>query len=200
MVDTFVCQEGSILRCFRIASENCREGLAVGLDEGGEPAIIIGTGRSPVEVPLSEEHKDFIEDVGWRHSYQIKPIEIAGVSRGSGSLQIIEVPAEDDGKALVHVEVSPGINGRVIYTSSSFDEDIVEDRVKRTYREFPPIGIEKLAEGGIEPELLIGMMPGSSFRLICTGDTGGAPDGMTVIWTGKSMLVHPRFRRRRGRN
>lgn len=187
-------------RCFRINSEaKARKGLKVSLDKEGEPAVVIGTGRNPVEVPLSEEHKDLIEDAGWRHVYQITPFYFVDITRDSGRLQVVAPLAEKYDWAIVHVEVSPGINGRMIYTASSFGEDIAENRVKRAYKEFPPIGIEKLAEGGMEPELLIRMMPGSSFRLICTGDTGGAPDGMTVIWTGKNMLVHPRFRRRRKR-
>lgn len=93
--------------------------------------------------------------------------------------------------ALVLVETAPGINGRITFKGTSFEEKIdgSAHRVRRRYStEFPPPGIQVLKEGkapGGSRCLLLRMMPSSSFRIERSGELEGAPGVLTVVWKGQ---------------
>lgn len=93
-----------------------------------------------------------------------------------------------DPRALVLVETAPGIGGKIEFKSTSFDEvfNRRSGRVERQYRsDFPPPGVEVIMEGTTRERgrcLLLQMIPGSSFRIERTGDLGGAPGVLTVVW------------------
>jgi hypothetical protein len=93
--------------------------------------------------------------------------------------------------ALVLVETAPGVNGRITFKGTSFDEQVDGNayRVRRKYsEEFPPPGIQILKEGRTSLGsrcLLLRMMPSSSFRMERSGDLDGAPGVLTVVWKGQ---------------
>ena len=104
--------------------------------------------------------------------------------------------------ALVLVEVPAGINGRLKFCSTSFDEhiDTKSNRVRRMYKDvFPTPGIQVIESGSMGKGgtcYLLRMMPCSSFRIERTGmlemprllptkERIYAPRVLTVVWMGK---------------
>lgn len=93
--------------------------------------------------------------------------------------------------ALVLVETSPGVNGRITFMSTTYDEsfDPRSNRVRRkNHRVFPPPGVTILKSG--ETQLggscyLLRMVPNSSFRMERSGELEGAPSVLTVAWKGR---------------
>jgi hypothetical protein len=92
--------------------------------------------------------------------------------------------------ALVLVETAPGVNGKVSFKSTAFDEfiDSRSKRVRRKYRnEFPPPGVQVIKEGRTEFGsrcFLLRMMPSSSFRIERSGQLEDAPSVLIVSWKG----------------
>lgn len=93
--------------------------------------------------------------------------------------------------ALVLVETSAGINGRISFMSVTYDEcfDARSNRVRRKYRRiFPPPGVTILKEGKTPQGgncYLLHMVPSSSFRIERSGALEGEPSILTVVWKGR---------------
>ena len=115
-------------------------------------------------------------------------------------LRLIKEQSLRDKRALVLVETPPGIGGNVkLYANTvreTFDEG--KGRVIREANEFPPPGVQFLAEkpvvgpfGPFGMEFLVSMMPGSSFRIVRTGklwdntEKKNAPPEIVVLWNGR---------------
>jgi hypothetical protein len=106
--------------------------------------------------------------------------------------------------ALVHVATtSPG---QLFLEANCYDEEEVKDRwgnrrVRRAYRPFPGGGVDILAIGtgaNGEPNALLRMLPGSSFRII--RDTLNLPPELLVVWPGSKLrLIVPEKHRKRMR-
>lgn len=93
--------------------------------------------------------------------------------------------------ALVLVETVAGVNGRIHFKSSTYDEylDMRSNRVKRRYQQvFPPPGVTVIKEGKTRQGskvYLLRMAPSSSFRIERTGMLDGEPSILTVVWKGR---------------
>src|SRR5262245_36292419 len=202
-------QGGRSMRCFRVDEQaavgipltTSPEGLYI--EVGDEHVMLdpdltqrIQTAREQVLLKIKECL--YTERIG---IHQLTPEELEELmdmeEQAQDQLSLLYVDVEEgklvrertpSPKALVLVETSPGIGGRISFKSTAFDEvcNPGSTRVWRRYREdFPPPGVQVVAEGENGKKgkcLLVQMIPGSSFRIERTGELEGAPGVLTVAW------------------
>ena len=108
------------------------------------------------------------------------------------ALRLIREQNPKDTRALVLVQTAAGVRGQLKLTANSVTEKYDDEKARRIIRvpnEFPPIGVEVLAEwpgeGDRAPSYLLSMIPGSSFRIERTGRLYGAPSQLVVVWNGR---------------
>jgi hypothetical protein len=98
-----------------------------------------------------------------------------------------------EGKALVRVEIPPGLGGTIYYSGLKLSE-------KGGYEPFPPSGTKLVGEGvfrdstpwGEElcwPAYLLVMEHESGFRVVRTGDLQNAPSQVAVTWSKHEGLA-----------
>jgi len=103
--------------------------------------------------------------------------------------------------ALVQVDVGvgAGANGRVYYNARTYREQLRGEgpsaHVDIQYDQFPPPGIEVLAEDG-HSKLII-MRPQSGFRIVRAGLLEDAPPRLLTTWTGSNLWVRGEYPQRR---
>jgi hypothetical protein len=102
--------------------------------------------------------------------------------------------AEDnkqDRRALILVEVTPGIGGDVkLFANTSYEWE-ERGRVRKKSREFEEaVGVElvdyRAGSEGRDPQFLLKLLPGAAFKISRTGklERDMCP-GMAVLWSGK---------------
>lgn len=121
---------------------------------------------------------------------------------------------QEDRRALVLVQTAAGCGtangeGKLIFSARSFTERVSrKGKVVKEYHPFvttsddtwlgqPMTGIEIVAAGcgpNGEPNALLVMREGASFRIYRTGDVGDAPREINVKWTGKMLTKWARGR------
>ncbi len=188
----------------RPLSPTVREGLPIEVYKN-VACVRIGLLSSPTYIPLSDEHQRFLKALPpstFRGS--VPPIGRLDVKDIKGRRKLVSEEA-DTGEALVLVSCQPGVelNGsgenlqEITYTAASYTEDYSSKihRIRKKYNQFPPLGVDIMAYGGRESEMLLMMVPGSSFKMFRGGDTDGSWSNMTVVWTGEQLRVYPRYRR-----
>ena len=187
------------MHAFRLRSESIKRGIRVTVCKG-EPCIRVGTPtEKAVSIPLSKHHLEFIQMVGWRDATQIPPLLRVGVTKDPTTIIAPTVPAHVDNWALVHVELNPGVGGQFRYMAASSSDVMGRKRVKQVYDAFPPVGVSVLTMGGIEPESLILMLPGSRFRVLCTGKLEPElPRAAIVSWNGATLSLVRRIKTPQG--
>jgi hypothetical protein len=106
------------------------------------------------------------------------------------------------------VATAAGVGGQLWYEANTFDEVVKNvwgrPRVVRAYNTFPGCvwadgasnqpAIEVLAIGhgeNWEPQALLKMVPGASFRICRTGELCGLSPVLIVAWTGSALRVFP---------
>ena len=98
--------------------------------------------------------------------------------------------------AYLLVMLAPGAGpkgGINFYRSEGPVEEVVDGRVVRSYRNFPPPGVSVLAECA-NPEdgtcsKLLELVPGARFKICRTGELEGSPRKFELQWTGKGWEV-----------
>lgn len=90
----------------------------------------------------------------------------------------------NDRVALILVATEPGIGGALWLTSNCMAESVEYGRVVRKARPLSEAaGVQIL--GGQENVVLLGVMPGGSFRICRDGKLNGAAPELTVLWSGR---------------
>lgn len=167
------------------------ESLGTSLDEAKKRIVTtldecLSTGEYTGEA-LTEEELEQVEEltsVVENESIELLYADIEGKNR-------IVKEKRRSPDALVLIETIAGMNGRIAFKSTTYDEhvDMKSNRVKRKYRDtFPPPGISVVEEGK-SPQgstcYLLRMMPSSSLRIERTGGLEDAPSVLTIVWKGR---------------
>lgn len=181
--------------CFTIG-ETKRRGLTTTILDG-YPAIQVGERGEPVYVPLCESFQKLVRELpqeGVRLMLE-SPLSWLVWDPKREELELDVQRDREDRRAIVHVRPSC-LDLDLKYTSSNFEEEVVNGRVLQLHKAFPPKGVEVLVFGGIENHSLLRMLPGASFRLLRPAALSNNWSQARVIWTGRDLLFHPRIRRK----
>ena len=167
------------------------ESLSTSLDEAKQRVVkaldeCLSTGEYTGET-LEEEDLEQIEELS--DIVESESIELIYADIEGKNKIVKEKRRSPD--ALVLIETIAGVNGRIAFKSTTYDEhvDMKSGRVKRKYRDtFPPPGISVIEEGK-SPQgstcYLLRMMPSSSLRIERTGGLEDAPSVLTIVWKGR---------------
>ena len=210
------------VRCYRVR-EKAVVGIRLTNGEEGSTHIEVGDEKMPLDGKFSDKIRetkaeviDALEGVLLTRNYEGEKLTHEELQEVADLLEdivpedatLLHADVKNDKlvrerrhhpDALVLIETTPGVNGKITFKGTSFDEQVDGNayRVRRKYSEaFPPPGIQVLKEGRTELGsrcLLLRMMPSSSFRMERSGDLDGAPGVLTVVWKGQKGAggAHP---------
>ena len=183
------------MKCFELKNDILREGLLID-DDAGLPRI-----------SLSSDKKSYLELDGrlkgiYERAPKIAPIRMHYMSL-SKDRKVVGMPRKNDRLALLLLFVAAGQGGDVTLSACSYQETVYEgeERVKKLYAPFPPVGIEVLGEvpeaapwygGATILELAIVMMPGASFKVSRTGKVHAARPHTYLYWNGFQLVDTPK--------
>lgn len=202
------------MRCYRI-DEDVFAGINLSVDQKGL-FIEVGDKKLMLDENLSSSLKaaktrvvETLQDCLMQGSYagerlseeELNQVDAIAEAVAEENISLIYADVEGKGQivkekhrspdALVLVETAAGIDGRIAFKSTTYDEhvDARSKRVKRRYRDaFPPPGISVIEEGK-SPQggncYLLRMMPSSSLRIERTGGLEDAPSVLTIVWKGR---------------
>ncbi len=168
------------------------------------PRMVIGCGENATVIEVSEQQRQAfvaMHRVHWTKSLPVglddEGSAVASVFRAEFNKKTRRVETQapparykEKNLALVYVHTAAGHNGKLWFSANVWDERLHDGRVVREYRPFPAVGVDVLAIGTGptgEPEALLQMHQGASFRIQRDGDLQGLPPTLVVSWTGSVM-------------
>jgi hypothetical protein len=181
------------MRCFTL-TERKSIGLRI-KDHDGYPIVRIGERGDVHYVPLSEHFQELARSLPSGARQLMNNLAWANWSEETEELCLDAEQSRYSDEAIVHIATNP--EGGISFSSSAFNESLINDEVVEFYDEFPAVGVDILAIGGSENHMLLRMKKRSKFRILRPGAPQDKWFWAKVIWTGRDLLVHPHLRRSR---
>lgn len=161
------------------------------------PGLIVGEEPAAALVPLGYSLRN-----SFREIRKAKP----GRAHALPDALVVEMPEgpcflpspakENTSECIVHLALCAGERGKLWVEQTRHDEALVEGargpRVMQVPKQFPGLGVTVLAIGhgpAGEPQALLKLVPGASFRIRRNGVLGGLPRKITVQWTGSKLTA-----------
>jgi hypothetical protein len=183
------------MKCFEIGKDDIEKGLRITVS--GEPRITVGVGEEQHALLLDEDLAGLVVEEDAERDLRIA---FCDIETENGESHIRREKMSGDLRALVRLDMSmqPGKQDKIQLTSNCYDEKIVDGRVVRDYRDFPPVGVKPIVSGFTdrtstsngEPVLeqtlvlLLEMLPSSAFRII---REGVQEKEILITWSGYTL-------------